>query len=126
MFATAVAISSVNWLSRDSVSGGKGSSRVVAATMVPHRRPSTSDRRGHNPANLGPAHGVGDRAACRSVVVDPRWAPCAEDPGSGVLAAKRLARADGHDLAGRTGGGDDERRLVVLVAQHPNLLGAEQ
>jgi hypothetical protein len=42
VFATAVAISSVNWPSRASVSGGSGSSRVVPAAIAPHSRSSTA------------------------------------------------------------------------------------
>jgi hypothetical protein len=37
-----VAISSVNWPKRDSVSGGSGSPRSVPAAMAPHSRPSTT------------------------------------------------------------------------------------
>jgi hypothetical protein len=38
--AIAVAISSVNWPIRGSVSGGSGASRV-SASIAPHNRPST-------------------------------------------------------------------------------------
>jgi hypothetical protein len=39
--AIAVAMSSVNWPMRASVSGGSASSRVLAAIIAPHSRPST-------------------------------------------------------------------------------------
>ena len=41
MLAIAVAISSVNWPRRDSVSNGNGSSPVVPVIMAPQSRPST-------------------------------------------------------------------------------------
>ena len=41
MFAIAVATSSVNEVSRASVSAGSGSSRVDPARIAPHRLPST-------------------------------------------------------------------------------------
>ena len=96
---------------------GAGGEGLVPRRQHHHRAPDATldqDRGRHHAADAAPDSVLADRAAGRRrVVVDPRRAPGPVDPGGAVLAAERVARADGQVVVRVTGGGHDERRRVV-------------
>ena len=65
-FAIAVAIRSVNWPMRDSVSAGSEVFSVLAATMAPHSRPSTT---------IGVPTAARTPAAARASAIGPLASP---------------------------------------------------
>jgi hypothetical protein len=84
------------------------------------------DRRGRDGANTDRAHGLRNRAAHARVLVDPYRLPRPEEARGRVLAHQPNTRANGKEIFGATPAGHYDRAALFLVAQHPNLLRAEQ